>query len=236
MTAPVTPIVRKERRTLYTLVVDNYAPDIIAMTIPLMATWAAKVGAELAVMTERRFPDWPVQCEKFQIPEHAARRNDEWSMFLDADTLLHPDYPDIFEYLDRGTIYHDRVECSTTRYEPDRYFRRDGRYLSPGNWCCIASEWTRDDLYSFPPELSRAEVEARIHPHVNELALGVRAPGLIDDYLMARNAARFGLKRLMLDSLLKPLLLNNVMWHNYLLTDTQKVVEMHKTLKLWGLE
>jgi hypothetical protein len=225
------------KRTLYTLCVDDYAPEITELTFPLMRTWAEKIGADFCVMTARCFPEWPAQCEKFQLPTHAAAQGDEWSIFLDADVLIHPDFPDIFQHLDRSTVYHNGLDVATTRFNcRDAYFQRDGRFRSPGNWLCVVSDWTREDAYSFPPpDLTPEQTAARIRPHVNELAAGVHAVGLIDDFLMARNAARFGLHTGTIENVMKQLGLNNVLWHNYLPTNAEKVPMMKSELVKWGL-
>jgi hypothetical protein len=224
-------------RTVYTLAVDGYAPAITALTFPLMKTYATKIGADFHVIDERRFPDWPAQCEKFQVGAIADERGDEWSLFFDADMLIHPDFPDLIEHLDRSTVYHNGLDVATTRFDcRDRYFRRDGRLRAPGNWLCVTSDWTRGDAYDFPPpDLDAAAAALRIRPHVNELGAGVTPHGLIDDFLMARNAARFGLRLGTVEHVMKQLNLNNLLWHDYLHTNAEKAELLHTALKSWGL-
>ena len=72
------------RKTLYTLCVNDYEPMIRELTYPLMMAYADKIGAVFEVITERKFPDWPIPVEKLQIGELAAMNHDEWSIFFDS--------------------------------------------------------------------------------------------------------------------------------------------------------
>jgi hypothetical protein len=49
-----------KKTTLYTLDVDGYAPDITRLTRPFLKHYAAKIGAELFIIDQRRSPAWPV--------------------------------------------------------------------------------------------------------------------------------------------------------------------------------
>jgi hypothetical protein len=224
------------RRTIYTLAVDGFPTAITDLTFPAMRTWAKKLGADFHVITERRFPDWPVVCEKFQVGRLAKERKDEWAIFLDADALVHPDTPDLLEHANKATIYHHGLDVATTRYDTrDGYFRRDGRLVSPGNWLAIASEWCLD-LWDFPPELTVPEVRARITQQLSEVQTGVRKENLFDDFLVARNIARFGLKADTLVNLFVQIRLNPVyFWHDYLHTNEEKVPMLRDALTKWGV-
>lgn len=221
------------RRTVYTMLVGDWAPEISALTLPLMQRWAAKVGAEFVVIRERRYPDLPLMCEKFQIRELGRERNDEWSFYLDADAVIHPNTPDLFTHLQKDTVYHGALDCASFRYDVRApYFRRDGRYRSPGNWCTIASEWCRDDLWLLPPAEQIPEIIRGITLTPSEIALGMKAEHLTDDYLTAINEARFGLKRSTLEVELASLGLHIGMcfWHQYLLTREQKAYGIGRAL------
>jgi hypothetical protein len=49
-----------KKTTLYTLDVDGYAPEITRLTHPFLKHYAAKIGAELFIIDQRRSPAWPV--------------------------------------------------------------------------------------------------------------------------------------------------------------------------------
>src|SRR4051812_44162798 len=153
------------QKTIYTLAVDGYPASITDLTFPLMRTFAHKIGADFHVIHERRFLDWPAPMEKLQVFDLANDAGDDWSIFLDADALVHPETFDFTEHLSKDTIMHHALDRSTVRFTPDRYIRRDGRFQSPGNWLAVASDWCRD-LWAFPHDLTPAGALASIHPSV----------------------------------------------------------------------
>ena len=57
------------KKTLYTLVINDYAPQIRAITFPLMKHWAAKIGADFHVIDSRQWPEYHITYEKFQLYE-----------------------------------------------------------------------------------------------------------------------------------------------------------------------
>ena len=59
------------RKTIYTVNIGDYAPEICALTYPLMQAYARKIGADFHVIRERKFPAWPVVYEKLQVHELA---------------------------------------------------------------------------------------------------------------------------------------------------------------------
>ncbi|HWB97853.1 MAG TPA: hypothetical protein VG672_14160 [Bryobacteraceae bacterium] len=48
---------RPIKKTVYTLNIGDYAPEICALTYPLMEAYARKIGADFHVIRERKFPD-----------------------------------------------------------------------------------------------------------------------------------------------------------------------------------
>ncbi len=44
------------RKTIYTVNIGDYAPDICALTYPLIQAYANKIGANFHVIRERKFP------------------------------------------------------------------------------------------------------------------------------------------------------------------------------------
>jgi hypothetical protein len=204
------------RKTLYTLNVGDYAPEIRALTYPLMQRWARKIGAEFVEITERRFMGWPVVYEKLQIQRLGEERGDDWSLYLDADALVHPETPDWTCFLARDTIAHNGIDMGAVRWRYDAYFQRDGRNVGCCNWNTIASAWCRD-LWT-PLDITLAEALEKIHPTVDEEATGLIDPAhLIDDYALSRNVARYGLKVQTLVALEKQLGFKDAgfYWHAY---------------------
>ena len=77
------------KKILYTLNICDYAPEITEITLPLLRRYADKIGAHFYVISTREFPDMPVTYEKFQIYKLSKLHANDWSIFLDIDTLVH---------------------------------------------------------------------------------------------------------------------------------------------------
>jgi hypothetical protein len=182
-------------KTIYTLAVGDYDRRITDLTFPLMRNYAAKIGARIQIIEERRFPSrWPITIEKFQVPGLAKANGDEWSIFFDADTLVSPEFFDPTEHMRRDQVAHNGKDMAGVRWKIDDYFRRDGRFFGSCTWCVIASSWTVDDLWRFPegdPEDSYDRINITITEHNSGQC---KREHLIDDYTLSRNIARYGLK------------------------------------------
>lgn len=217
------------KKTLYTLNLNDYAPEVVRTTYPLLKHYAKKIGAEFVVISERRFPDWPLTYEKLQVGALAVERGDEWSIFLDSDALVHPDTPDWTNFIPKDTVAHNGADFANLRWRYDDYFRRDGRNIGSCTWCVVASEWTVQDLWR-PTDATLAETLDNIYPLVGERF--VETDHLIDDYLLSRNIARFGLKFTTLMDLQKKLGLESMwfFWHAYNLPLADKIAAMNVVL------
>lgn len=222
------------KKTVYTLSVDNYAPEITALTFPLLRNYAQKIGAEFHVITERKFPGWPPAVEKLQIHQLGREAGNDWNIYIDADALVHPDTPDLTEHLKKDTVMHHATDMAGVRWSYDEYFRRDGRHVGSGNWLAIASDWCLD-LWT-PPDMSPARAVAAIHPILAEVASGVDRLHLIDDYLLSRNIARFGLKVDTALALFGRLGLSPYFfWHQYTIPTSAKAAAIGEVLQKWNL-
>jgi len=185
---------RRIKKTIYTLNLNGYAPAIRELTYPLMHHYARKINADFVEITERRFPDWPITLEKWQVARLAVERDDEWSIFLDADTLVSPEMFDPTELVHKDTVFHNGKDFANIRWTYDKYFRRDGRNIGSCTWFIAASDLCVEDLYHFP-DLPLEECLRRIHITIQEANGGqCKTEHLVDDFNMSRNIARFGLK------------------------------------------
>lgn len=222
-------------KTLYTLNVAGYAPEITALTYPLLRRYAQKIGADFHVMTERRWPGWPPVYEKLQIRDLAAARGDEWAIYIDSDALVHPDFFDVTEHLPRDTVCHNGADMAGCRWRYDDYFRRDGRHIGSCNWFTIASSWCLD-LWT-PLDITFEEALTRIFPTQAERNTVITPEHLIDDFTLSRNIARFGLKFTTVVEIQRRLndAGSNYLWHQYTMTVADKVEDMKKILTNWGV-
>lgn len=223
----------KIKKTLYTLCVDNYEPEITEITFPLMRAYAEKIEADFFVITERKFPDAPPVYEKFQIYELSKEHENDWNIFFDADALIHPEFFDITAVTSKQITVSHGTDFTPHRFRPNEYSLRDGRMIGKGNWCAIFSDICRD--YYQPLDIPIEEAIRDIFPTVDEQKAGVTACHLIDDYTVSRNIARYGLKHKLIPEYEAPGLRKGLLAHQYLMPAEQKVVYLKKTLKEWGL-
>lgn len=223
------------KKTVFTLNIGNYAPDICDITYPLLKHYAKKIGAEFKVIDERKFPDFPVVYEKLQIRE-LGKEND-WNIYLDSDALVHPETPDWTNFISKDTVLHNGTDFANIRWRYDEYFRRDGRNVGSCNWNTTASDWCLD-LWT-PLDIPLKEAIENIYPSVNEINTVVTTEHLIDDYTLSRNIARYGLKVKTICDLQKQLLPDsNFYWHIYTDTIEEKVRQMKEMVsdKKWNLK
>jgi len=222
---------RRIQKTCYTLCVDNFAPAITEITFPLMKRWADKHRYAFEIIDTRQWPQYPPVYEKFQIYKRAEDRQDEFSIFFDADAMIHPDFFDPWEHIPKDHVFHNGSDMANMRWTYTNEFRRDGRNIAGGNWLTGASEWTREIWEpALGVTISYEEALANIHPLVSELTSVITASHLIDDYLTSRNIARYGLKFVALMDLLVKLKVPGHFWHQYTMSPEKKVIQMQGML------
>jgi hypothetical protein len=99
----------------------------------------------------------------------------------------------------------------------------------------MASAWCVD-LWHPIDDLTMAEAVANITPTVEENNTHVKAEHLVSDYALSRNIARYGLKFTTLTALWPRLgIAPNFFWHVYTLPVEEKLIEMKKIIKAWGI-
>lgn len=225
------------KKTLYTLNIGNYAPEITAITFPLMKHWARKIRADFHVIESRQWPDYHITYEKFQIYELAQKHDNDWSIFLDADALVHPEMFDPTEFLARDTVAHHGKDMANIRWKYDRFFRRDGRHIGSGNWLAIASSWCIE-LWKPLEDITYEEALRNIQPTPNEVNTVIKTDHLIDDYVCSRNIAQFGLRFTTIIEMCKNFGWQGspYLWHQYTMGVEEKVLKIKSILKDWGLK
>ena len=227
----------KEKKVVYTLNVNNYAPDIAAITFPFIKKWADKIEADLCVISERKFPDMPITYEKFQIWDlaHGKYADYDWHIYWDLDALIHPDFGDITACLPKDTTCSHGTDFTPNRFRPDQYFLRDGRFFGKGNWCAIASNWCLDYWHPLD-DITLEEAVSKIFPTQDETRFGIEAEHLIDDWLVSRNISRYGLKHGVIPDLLKHYNRGEShLMHHYLMAPKLKCIWLLEALKVWNV-
>jgi hypothetical protein len=227
---------RHSTKYLYTLCVDNYAPQITDITFPLLKHWAAKHRYTFHVIDQRLSPQYPPVMEKFQCFNLVQHHQAEYAIFIDADALVHPDMFDPWEHIPKDHVFHNGHDFCNLRWTvaQDRFFKRDGRMLAGGNWLTGATDLTYD-IWAPQDDLTIEEAIKNITPLVMEKNTVIEAAHLIDDYLTSRNIAKYGLKFAEIGEICKRIGVSNYMWHQYIIGVEEKALEMKKILQAWRL-
>jgi hypothetical protein len=221
------------KKTLYTMRIGDYAPDICAITYPLLKNYARKIGAEFYEINTRKFPGWPIPYETFQIYDLMQQRDDDWAFWIDADALVNPETPDWTWYLPTDTCAQNGSDPAPIRWLRDGYFRRDARNISSCNWHAIVPRDCRD-FFRPQDDLTLEQMVERINPTVNEIKGTCQAEHLVSDYSVSRNIARFGLKYRTLMSIQKEHFEGaEFYFHQYTIPDPQKIDDMLLCLNRW---
>ena len=242
----------KIKKTIYTLALKGYAPELTSVTFPLMRKYAEKIEADFVVIEDRKFPDYYVTYEKFQIYEMAKERGDDWSFFFDADTLIHPDFFDPTSLIAKDkTCAGYTHDFTPLRFRPDEVSFRDGRYLGKGSWFILCSDWTRDIWH--PLDLADMTYERAVEnmfPTNDETVKSKKTKeSLIDDYIVSRNIAKYGLKHTTISEICQghgigigvEVTMNGqkttspYLQHDYNRSQDQKVIWTEQILQLWGV-
>lgn len=242
-----------QKKTLYTLCVDNFEPAITAITFPLLKAYADKIGAEFYIISQRKHPDMPPVYEKFQIWDIEKERRSDWIVFMDADALFHPDFWDPTAVVGKDMTIGYASDFVPIRWEPDKYFLRDRRWIGKGNWISFVSDWCLDYWHPLD-DITFEEAVKCIHPTHEELSTVIKPSHLIDDWLVSRNIARYGLKHVLIPELCEtfkaPMFMQSrvllpgqtqpglvPMWfHEYRMPAEQKVPRMQQKLREWGID
>lgn len=226
----------RTKKTVYTLNVNGYSPEITALTYPLISHYARKCGAEFYIINERKFSNWPVTYEKLQIYYLSKLRDDDWSIYIDSDALVHPETIDWTNYLPFDTVAHNGADMAAIRWKYTDYMKRDKRNIGSCNWNTIASRWCRDLWH--PLDITPEEAIGHCFPTVNETNTIITPDHLVDDFALSNNIARFGLKFTTLMKLQEDIGLKDASfyWHLYTISVEEKVKQMEDIINQWNLK
>lgn len=190
---------------------NDWEPEITSRTFPLMKHYAKKIGADFWHINQRKYPNAPIGYERFQI--HDVADQYDWVIQLDADLVLHPDMPDVTALVDKDTILISTPDSSLKRFLADKYFYRDGRFISVPGFFTVTSDWCKD-FWKLPDDLTPDEAIAKVTPTQHEWGRWenkvFNGSHLVVDYIWSRNVARYGLKYKTFQDVFIPPLLNPI--------------------------
>ena len=188
-------------KTIFLLNIDKYAPKITKLTYPLIEYYADKIGANIVKITKRKYPDYPVTYEKFQIYDLASS---DWNIYIDSDTLILPEFFDLTPFMNKGVTYFPSNNIAPSRFKSDKYFLRSGSKFSAPTSFVFTSDWCLD-VWKPVDDLSLEQIKNNIYKvprdfeckksKIKEYCQNrYESTYFIDDYLVARNIAKYGLK------------------------------------------
>src|ERR1700749_5059500 len=86
---------KQAKKTVYTLNVGDYAPEICALTYSLMQAYAREVGAEFHCIRDRKFRGGRAVYEKLEIHEQGREHGNDWKIYIGSDALINPEMFDV---------------------------------------------------------------------------------------------------------------------------------------------
>ena len=171
------------KKVIHVVYIDDYFPELWSMTLPTIRAYADRIGADLNVITQRKFPQWHINYEKAQVYEAGCHA--DANFLIDADILIHPQFPDFATGITfpHHIAFNDNYHASTKfAIEDNIYFQRDGRDVGIASNAVISFRSTHDvwQPLSITPDQGKAITKVR--------------EGDIDEYLLSHNMAKYGLK------------------------------------------
>ena len=173
-------MIRKTSCCIHIMLMNNFFPELVELTLKTVERYAKKINSKINIISERKFPDWPILTEKLQVYDYTDY---DWNILMDADILVHPDTPDPLVYFDPREVGNKDEYVASNQLRPDKYFIRDGRNLGLSA-CLICTSRLTHDLWKFPTDLTKEEILENI----------LQERKCVDEYVISRNLAKYGLK------------------------------------------
>ena len=167
----------------------NYSKEITDITYPYMKSYADKIDADFKIITERKYPNEPVICEKFQV--YDISKEYDWTILIDCDAIIHPNCPDVTEVYNKDVVIFNAYDLYPLRFKHNNYTRRDGRNIGASPWFSVFSDWTR---HLWKPYKNPTQYLGEINLIHKEKNFGYKPEHILTDYLVSRNIAKYGLK------------------------------------------
>ena len=182
------------KKLIHVVYIKDFFPELFALTYPTIRSYAERNGYMINMITERKFPDYPINYEKMQVYEDG--KDADVNILCDADMLIHPEFPEVTEFLKRDSIaFNDNYNISW-KYHVDRirYFMRDGRDVGIATNFVVSSDWTHDVWE--PLSLSQKDIEDLAKKENTDTG-GADGRGwghYADEFALSYNMAKYGLK------------------------------------------
>lgn len=171
-------------KIIHILNINNFFPEMFALTMPLIRQYAEKIHADLNIITQRKFPEWPVTYEKTQI--HELGKDADYNILFDADLIINPVSPDVTEIVPFYAVGLQGIYEADQMFTVNDYFVRDMRKIGVCGNFMVTTRYTHD--FWTPLEMSLEQAKTNLGRH-----------WILDEFTFSRNIARYGLKVVRLD-------------------------------------
>lgn len=124
------------------------------ISLPMVKDYAKKIGADLNLISERKFPDFPVYYEAMQIFESGKKY--EWNLYLQPGGLLGEQLPDVTEYCPHDAVSTCILYNASGQFltENNIYFERDSRNLGISDTVVLSNRVTHEIWEPLPSSYS----------------------------------------------------------------------------------
>jgi len=161
--------------------IDNFFPELFNLTIKTVERFCEKYKFELNIIKDRKYSDLTILSEKLQVYDYGL--NYDWNLLLDADILVHPNTYNPFTYFNPIEVGNKDEYKANAQLRLDKYFIRDNRNIGLSS-CVLATSRLTHDLWKFPNDLTKNEIYSNI----------LQERKCVDEYIISRNLAKYGLK------------------------------------------
>ena len=132
------------KKCVHTIAIDDWRPDVCAITLPNLKRYADSIGADFNVIREAKYQDYPRNYERLQVWKDGA--DYDWNIVLDADTILHRDFEDPTEWMPKDHCGSLWTTDAKFYFEQCRHFERDGRNIGVAD-CFVVSSYLTHCLW-----------------------------------------------------------------------------------------
>lgn len=213
-------------KNIYVLNINNYFPELISITYPLIEKYCKKIGANFIEIKERKFENYPITYEKLQIYE--LGKDSDWNIYIDSDVLINPILPDITFGANKNNVIIKDGFKADLKFPINSYLLRDGRNFGVSG-CLIGASDICHDIWR-PVEISSNEMIDNIKISKENLERGLTREHYSDEYAFTMNLARFGLKCVGLNKYTQ-----NLIYHPYDYKNKEdKLEDIKKVLHGWN--
>ena len=208
---------------VFTLNINNYCPEMMELTVPLIKKYANKIGAEFIEITERKFQDYHIHYEKLQI--YDIGKDADWNIFFDGDVIVNNSMIDIRESNPNMVLLKDGYNVDI-KFLTNKYFYKRKQGIAS---CFVATSKNCHNLWE-PLDLTPKEISSKIIISKKDINDGLKADTPQDEYALSYNLAKYeyNYSGVPIDS----------MYHSYNANyndNSKKLNEIKDKLKEWNL-